>query len=123
MAVNKQSFFEGINQGTVFDEAFFKKVLGYSLHDKPFLEVVAAKLTSIGRGDAVQAYNVWYAAWKTNDDVEMKKVAEWFHKECDREFEKRRKEHEKVMDDWERKKIQLLTRKKQLLNSLKSTDS
>lgn len=101
MAVNKQSFYESINKDTVLDEVFFKKVLGYSMYDKPFLEAVATKLTGIGRKDVVQAYNQWYTAWKANDDQEMKKVAEWYHKEVDREFEKwQKKEREKAVTEW-----------------------
>jgi len=99
VAVNKQSFYDGISQDTVFDEAFFKKVLGYSMYDKPFLEAVAVKLTGIGRKDVADRYNAWYAAWKANDDAEMKKVAEWYRKELDKDFKERQK---KAVEDWKR---------------------
>lgn len=99
MAVNKQSFYESINKDTVFDETFFKKILGYSMYDKPFLEEVAAKLTEIDRKDVAEQYNTWYAAWKANGDAEMKKVAESYHKECDRKFEKWQKEQEKAVKE------------------------
>jgi hypothetical protein len=101
VVVNKQSFYESIDRNTVFDEAFFKKVLGYGMYDKPFLEIVAAKLIEIGMPDMVEAYNEWYAAWKAEDDQQMKKVTEWYHKECDRVFEKRQKEqHRKAVEKW-----------------------
>jgi hypothetical protein len=121
VAANKQSFFESINKDTVFDESFFKKVYGYSVCDDLFLGVVASKLISIGRSEIVQAYNNWYAAWKTEDDRQMKKVAEWYHKECDKEFERWQKEQqEKAVSEWQQKTIALLTLKKKLLQSIES---
>lgn len=123
MAVNKQSFYESIDQDTVFDEAFFKKVLGYTMYDKPFLEAVAVKLAGIGRKDIVQTYNAWYAAWKANDDAEMKKVSEWYGKELDRDFKKReRKQQEKAVEEWKENRVEDLLRRsdRELLNLLQS---
>jgi membrane protein required for beta-lactamase induction len=118
VAINKQSFYEGINQETIFNEDFFKKVLGYSMYDVPFLDAVAIRLTKIGRNNVSEQYNAWYAAWKAEDDQQMKKVAEWFHKECDRDFENRQKEQQKkVVEDWKEKRVALLLEKKRLLQS------
>jgi DNA modification methylase len=100
MAINKQSFYESINQDTVFDEDFFKKVLGYSMFDVSFLDAVVAKLTRIGRKYIVDQYNAWYAAWKVEDDLQMKKIAEWFQKECDKQFDRIQKKHEKAVKEW-----------------------
>ena len=100
MAINKQSFYENINQETVFNEDFFKKVLGYSMYDVPFLDAVVVRLTEIGRNDVVEHYNAWYAAWKANDDQQVKKVSEWFHKECDKQFDRMQKKHEKAVKEW-----------------------
>lgn len=100
--VNKQSFYESINQDTIIDETFFRKVLGYSMYDKPFLRIIAEKLASIGRSDAVQAYNAWYATWKATDYQRMKKIAEWYHKECDREFAQRHKVQKKAVREWKK---------------------
>lgn len=80
MAANKQMFYENINQDTIFDEDFFRKVLGYSMYDKSFMEAVAAKLVSLCRADAVQAYNAWYSVWKAEDDQMMKSIGEQYQK-------------------------------------------
>ncbi|MDU6265819.1 MAG: hypothetical protein E6600_15090 [Anaerocolumna aminovalerica] len=120
---DKQSFYLEINEITVFNEEFFKKVYAYSVCDDLFLTAIAVRLTSIGRKDVIQAYNEWFTKWKSEDDKVMIKVAEWHRKECDKKWEKKEKQQRKVMDNWEQRKIQLLTRKKQLLNLLKSTDN
>jgi hypothetical protein len=113
---DKSTFLASITKETVLDEAFFKKAYGYSVCDDLFLGMVAVKLASIGRKEAVQAYNEWYAAWKMEDDRQMKKVAEWFHKELDIQFREWVKNHrEKVVQEWKLKEIELLQKKKTLL--------
>lgn len=115
---DKQSFYQGINETTVFDDDFHKKVYGYSVCDESFLTVVVAKLTSIGRKDIIQAYNEWFTKWKAEDDKAMKSVAKWYLKECDKKFEEFQKEQqEKAVEDWKQKKIALLLEKKNLLLS------
>jgi len=105
VAVNKQSFFESINLDTVFDDNFFKKVYGYSACDNLFLGEVATKLIDLGMPNIVDAYNKWYAAWKAEDDLQMKKVAEWYHKECDKQYERlMRVQNEKAVKEWKKVK-------------------
>mgnify|MGYP000907703619 CR=1 FL=1 len=101
MAVNKRSFYESINHDSVFNEEFFKKILGYSMYDKSFLEAVNTKLSKIGRIDVISRYNTWYTKWKGEDNLQMKKVSEWYQKECDRKFEKWKKEqHKEEAEKW-----------------------
>ncbi len=98
---SKLSFYEGINETTVFDDDFHKKVYGYSICDELFLPAVAAKLTGIGRKDVIQAYNEWFARWKAEDDKAMKSVAKWYIKECDKKFEKLQKEQQgEAVKEW-----------------------
>ncbi len=100
MAVNKKSFYESITQDTIFNEDFFKKVLGYSMYDVPFLEAMDVRLTEIGRKGVIEQYNTWYAAWKAEDDKKMKEIAEWYHKEVDKQFEKQqKKQKEKAVEE------------------------
>lgn len=91
---DKQSFYQGINEATVFDDDFYKKVYGYAYTDNDFLPAVAARLTSIGRNDVIQAYNEWFTRWKAEDDKAMKNVAGWYMKECDKKFEEFQKEQQ-----------------------------
>ena len=95
MAVNKRSFYESINHDSVFNEEFFKKILGYSMYDKSFLEAVNTKLAKIGRNDVITKYNSWYAKWKAEDNLQMKKVAEWYQKECDKTYKRMISEHQR----------------------------
>lgn len=114
--LDKQSFYQSIKETTVFDEEFFKKVYGYSVCDELFLNAVATKLIALGRKEILQAYNEWFTRWKTEDDKVMKKVAGWYIKECDKEYEKCQKEqYRKAVEDWKEKRIALLKKKKKLL--------
>ncbi|WOO35029.1 hypothetical protein R2R35_14610 [Anaerocolumna sp. AGMB13020] len=98
---DKLSFYQGISEVTLFDDDFHKKVYGYAYTDNDFLPAVAAKLTGIGRKDIIQAYNEWFARWKAEDDKEMKSVAKWYIKECDKKFEEFQKEHQgKAVEEW-----------------------
>jgi len=98
---DKQSFYQSINETVSFDNDFFKKVYGYSVCDDSFLTAVATKLINIGRKDIVQAYNDWFTKWKAEDDKAMKNVAIWYHKECDKEFERFQKEQQgKAVEEW-----------------------
>ena len=121
--MNKQMFFNSIADTKQFDEEFFKRVYGYAVCDRIFIHQVAAELRRIGRSDVVSAYNEWYQEYLRQDRVEMLKVSKWYLEQCNRQYEKMVKDTKKVKDDWEKRKIQLLTRKKQLLNLLKSTDN
>jgi hypothetical protein len=93
--VDKQSFYKGINETIVFSEDFFKKVYGYSIYDDLFLSAVATKLNALGRKDIVQAYNEWFTRWGVEDDEVSKRIANWYQKECDKEFEKLQKEQQR----------------------------
>lgn len=115
---NKRELFDSLKPDTVFTEAIYKRIYGYSVTDPEYLPRVAEKLAQIGRKDAIQAYNEWFREWKAADDAMMKEVSEWYLKECQRAREKRGEEEE-----WERRKVKLLARKKQLLKSLRSTEN
>ncbi|WP_313132807.1 hypothetical protein [Anaerocolumna sp.] len=106
---DKQSFYQEINEITVFNEEFFKKVYAYSVCDELFIPAVVAKLIGIGRKDVIEDYNKWLAKWKAEDDKVIKKVARWYIKECDREFEKFQKEQQgKAVEKW-KESLQNLT--------------
>ena len=110
---DKRELFDSLKPETVFTEKIYKR-----LYDPEYLPRVAEKLAQIGRQDAIQGYNEWFQEWKAVDDVMMNEVSEWYLKECQRAREKRGEEEE-----WERKRIRLLTRKKRLLKSLRSTEN
>lgn len=120
---DKQSFYQGINQNTEYNEDFFKKVYGYSICDDLFLTAVATKLIGLGRKDVVQAYNEWFARWKAEDDKAMKNVAKWYIKECDKKFKEfQKKQQGKAVEDWkENRKADLLQKSdRELLNLLQN---
>jgi hypothetical protein len=124
---DKQLFLNNININTTFDDSFFKKIYGYSVCDNQFLGVIAAKLLDMGRKDIVQAYNIWFAGWKKENDKVLKTVAGWYHKELEKQYGIWDKaEKEEGMKECRQKQIELLQKKKLLLLTkklMKSTEN
>lgn len=85
--MNKETFIQSISIETKFNEAFFKKVYGYSMYDQPFLTRVANELIHIDRKDIIALYNQWYQEYKTQDDNMMKDISKWYQKECDKQYQ------------------------------------
>jgi hypothetical protein len=95
---SKQLFYESISKDTVYDEEFYKRVYGYSVCDDLFITAVSTKLCSIGRKDAIQGYNEWFARWQEEYNQMMKGVAEKYREECERQYLRMQKEkQEKVI--------------------------
>lgn len=86
---NKKELFDSLEPDTVFTEAIYKRIYGYSVTDPEYLPRVAEKLAQIGRKDAIQGYNEWFQEWKAADDAMRKEVSEWYLKECQKAREKR----------------------------------
>ncbi|WP_455717646.1 hypothetical protein [Anaerosporobacter sp.] len=85
--MDKEIFIQSINNETVFNNAFFKKVFGYSMYDPSFLTRVASALTHIGGKDIIALYNQWYQEYKVQDDKMMKDTSQWYQKECDKQYQ------------------------------------
>ena len=92
---------------------FFKRVYAFELSYPGFSEQAIEALEKAGCSRARQYYTDWVAEYEAAYSAEMKSVAAWYQKECERQWEKRQKEGE------ERRVIQaeaeLLKRKRQLL--------
>jgi hypothetical protein len=113
---NKQSFFDSISNDTRFNEDFFKKVYGYSIYDDSFLEVVGARLISVGRKDIIHEYNVWLTTWKLKHDNQMKKVARGHIDQLNKQYDQLVKDNKaKKVDECKQREIELLQQKKMLL--------
>lgn len=97
---DKQSFYQGINETTIFNDEFFKKVYGYSVYDNAFLDLASSKLISIGKNYAVQAYNEWFDRWQNEDNQILRGVARWYQKKLDNEWEQKQKKQSKAVNDW-----------------------
>jgi hypothetical protein len=62
--LDKRSFYESIGPDTIFNDEFYKKVYGYSIYDKEFLNQISTKLISIGKGCRIHEYNEWFNRWQ-----------------------------------------------------------
>jgi len=79
-------FLVSINGLSSFNEEFNKKVCGYSMYDREYLQQVVSKLLQINRKDIILAYNEWYLFWNLEQNKELKRVAEWYVKECEKKY-------------------------------------
>lgn len=134
---DKKSFFESISEDCIFDDEFYKKVYGYSLYDKDFLNQVTARFKSINRSYAIKEYNDWVAKYEHEylygyidangkKHMGMKDVSYWYANiEWPRQWEEIKKKYrttnqEGSRKDWNtdnllQKKKELLLKKKLLL--------
>lgn len=92
---SKEELLSTIHKNLTADEAFFKRVYGYSVTDSGFLPVVAAKLIEVGRKDAVQGYNAWFKGYLEERDWQLKPIAAWLRKEIDKDYEEKIKKYQR----------------------------
>lgn len=92
---------------------FFKRIYAFELSYPGFSEQAIDALEKAGCSRARKYYEDWVAEYEAAYKAEMKEVAKWYKKECEKQWEKRQKEGE------ERRVIQteaeLLKRKRRLL--------
>ena len=78
-----------------------------------FSEQAIAALEQAGCSKARQYYENWVAEYEAAYNAEMKEVAHWYRLECEKQWEKRRKEGEERRKTQE--EVELLKQKKRLL--------
>lgn len=87
---SKEEFRNSISEKTIIDEKFCKRLLAYSLYNPDYLEEVRF-LCEVLFGLPFSKYYDWYQKWKDEQETVTKRVALWYRK--------------RVEDDWERKKV------------------
>ena len=114
---DKDLFLASINAQGIFDVEFYKKVCGYSMYDTEYLQQIASKLVLINRKDIIQTYNQWYSSWQQEQNTELKRVAAWYVKECEKKYTDlhtaENKPERTVKKEWTME--ELLLKKKKLL--------
>ncbi|GAA4653961.1 hypothetical protein GCM10023142_10990 [Anaerocolumna aminovalerica] len=127
--IDKQSFLLSINQDTVFDNEFYKKVYGYSVLDKEFIKIVASILYKLDKQDVAKKYNSWLRNYNEEQSQIMKSVSNWYSKECEKKYgiikkeqvcnenvvEIPRRKEVRSSEEWKRKRKELLLQKKKLI--------
>lgn len=92
---NKEQFYQDITADTFCGYQWCKKLYGYSMYDKPFLERVFARLDELGRSRVKVIYAIYFK-WQMALELEQdKSAAHWLVERTDKEYERNVKECQK----------------------------
>ncbi len=117
---SREQLLQSISPDMKLTKGFFRKIYGYELSSPGFREQAISTLEAAGCTKARAYYNDVVGEYQKVRDENLKPVAAVYLKECDQKWEQGQKRGEEQRRE---RKIQLLTRKKQLLKLLKSTES
>ena len=79
----------------LLNKAFFLKVYGYEISFPGFADEAIKALNDAGCSRAREYYNKAVSEYEKKHDEEMKEVAAWYRKECEKEWAKRGEEKRK----------------------------
>ena len=97
--VRRRMILDYISPDMTADEAFYKQVYSEVIMYEPFLSEAAARLAEVGRADAIQGYNAWFADYQAKQDATLKPVAKWLRERIDNEYERKFGKHEERKGD------------------------
>ena len=117
---SREQLLQCISPDMKLTKGFFRKIYGYELSSPGFQEQAISALEAAGCTMARVYYNDVIGEYQKGREESLKTVAAAYLKECDQKWEQKQKRGEEQRRE---RKIQLLTRKKQLLKLLKSTES
>jgi len=92
---SKEELLASIRPDMHLTKDFIKRIYGYEISYPGFAEQAIDALARAGCSRARQYYEEWVAEYEAAYNAEMKEVAKWYLKECEKQWEKRRKEGEK----------------------------
>lgn len=92
-----------IRPGIKLYKSFFLKIFGYDITTPGFAEDAISRLEILGSTKARGHYAACVQEYETKHDAEMEEVAHWFKLECEKQWEKKRKEGEEKRKQRERK--------------------
>lgn len=117
---SRERLLQCISPDMKLTKGFFRKIYGYELSSPGFREQAISALEAAGCTMARVYYDDVIGEYQKAREESLKPVAAAYLKECDQKWEQKQKRGEEQRRE---RKIQLLTRKKQLLKLLKSTES
>lgn len=97
---SKEGLLSSIQPNMKLTKDFFKRVYGYGVTDESFPDKAIAALEAAGCSKARVYYESWVNEYEAAYQAEIKPVAAWFRRECEKQWEKRRKEGESV--EWKK---------------------
>lgn len=120
VSASREQLLQSISPDMKLTKGFFRKIYGYELSSPGFRKQAISTLEAAGCTKARGYYDDVVGEYQKVREESLKPVAAAYLKECDQKWEQRQKRGEEQRRE---RKIQLLTRKKQLLKLLKSTES
>ena len=91
---SKEGLLSSIQPNVKLTKDFFKRAYGYGVTDESFPDKAIAALEAAGCSKARLYYESWVNEYEAAYQAEIKPVAAWFRRECEKQWEKRRKEGE-----------------------------
>lgn len=91
---SKEGLLASIKPDMRLTKDFFKKAYGYSITDVSFRDKVIVALETAGCSKARRYFEEWVSEYEVSHNAEMKRVAIWFGKECEKEWLGRQREGE-----------------------------
>lgn len=91
---SKEGLLSSIQPNMKLTKDFFKRVYGYGVTDESFPDKAIAALEDAGCSKARVYYESWVNEYEAAYQAKIKPVAAWFRRECEKQWEKRRKEGE-----------------------------
>ena len=86
---SREELLQSIRPGMKLDKAFFMKVYGYEISFPGFSDEAIKALSDAGCSRAREYYNKAVSEYEKKHDEEMKEVAAWYRKECEKQWKKK----------------------------------
>ena len=119
--VSREELLQSIQPGMKLDKAFFMIVYGYEISFPGFSDEAIKALNDAGCSRAREYYNKAVSEYEQKHDEEMKEVAAWYRKECEKQWQKKQmggeeKRKWRIMQDLHQKNDRELLDLLQMLN-------
>ena len=86
---SREELLQGIYSKMKLDKAFFMRVYGYEISFPGFADEAIKALNDAGCSRAREYYNKTVSEYEQKHDEEMKEVAAWYRKECEKQWQNR----------------------------------
>lgn len=117
--MSKEELLAGIRPDMRLTKDFIKRIYGYGVTAPDFPDKAIAALEAAGCSKARAYYESWVNEYEAAHSVELKEVAHWYRLECEKQWEKMRKEGEEKRKQKEMKKYLQKKSDRELLSLLK----
>ena len=107
----REKLLADIQPGMKLTKNLFLQIYGYNISTPGFADEAIAALEKIGCVRAREHYNALVQEYESKRDAELKEVAHWYRLECERQWEKRRKEGEEKRKQEEVEHLQRMSNK------------